>query len=46
VRVWGRGFRFDDLVAIPARAGEARHGETSRLAALATRIWLPVLGQS
>jgi exodeoxyribonuclease V gamma subunit len=44
VRVWGPRFPIDDLLAVPPRAGEDRHGEPSRLGALASRIWLPLLG--
>ncbi|MGN6252438.1 MAG: exodeoxyribonuclease V subunit gamma [Marmoricola sp.] len=48
VRVWGERFPLRDLLALPPRDGEDRHlvegGEASRLGALASRIWLPLLG--
>jgi exodeoxyribonuclease V gamma subunit len=42
VRVWGPNPRFD-LLLDPPRPGEAMPGEETRLGALATRLWLPVL---
>jgi exodeoxyribonuclease V gamma subunit len=44
VRVWGPRLPLADLLAIAPREGEDRHGEESRLGALASRIWLPLLG--
>ena len=42
VRVWGPNPRFD-LLLDPPRPGEEMPGEDTRLGALATRLWLPVL---
>lgn len=44
VRVWGERYPIADLLAIRPLEGEDRHGESSRLGALASRIWLPILG--
>lgn len=42
VRAWGHGVPLDDLLR-PARPGEERAGEDTRLGAYAARLWLPML---
>jgi len=41
-RVWGRGADLDDLLT-PVRPGEEVDGESTRLGAFASRLWLPLL---
>ncbi len=42
VRVWGPGAPFEVLLD-PPRPGEEYDGETTRLGALASRLWVPIL---
>lgn len=42
VRVWGQGAPFEVLLG-PPRPGEEYDGETTRLGALASRLWVPIL---
>ncbi|OBK56573.1 exodeoxyribonuclease V subunit gamma [Mycobacterium kubicae] len=42
VRTWGRGARLTDLMQ-PLRPGEEYGGESNRLGAFASRLWLPML---
>ena len=43
VRVWGESLPFDALLAEPPRPGEECGEETTRLGALARRLWQPML---
>jgi exodeoxyribonuclease V gamma subunit len=43
VLVWGTGCPLDELLALPPRAGEERAGESTRLGALALRLWEPMM---
>ncbi len=43
VRVWGEGAPFATLLAEPPRPGEEFAEETTRLGALARRLWQPML---
>ena len=43
VRVWGESLPFDSLLAEPPRPGEEHGDETTRLGALARRLWQPML---